>query len=573
MLNNLTGSFRIEDPPTDDNDYPPAGFTWCADEFKRCNFGGAAEVVYGAQKTWTPPRSFTDGVDCCNNVFGDPLPGVTKKCYIKIGDFPGIPCAKEGDICSFGANNIATVYYGLYGKYYTKTGVVSSISCSNGPFGGDPYVGLLKACYYIITGTTNPPAQFNKTTPANAANNQPLNVTLNWSNSSAVNSYQYCYDTTNNSNCDTTWTDIGTARSADLSGLSPGTTHYWQVRATNNIDSTYADGNTWWSFSTVSDSEPRVSTTINTPNINFGDMAMTTVSLNNVPAEGYTSAEFTCTYNPTLLEAGSITIGSLFGADSVSAINRPPGGSFILAIAGSNGSKAITSGAAFTFSVKALQAGQTTVDCTARVSKGDGNISSSPSTGPAALTIGGTITPTASQTATSTGTPTPSSTSTPTATPTPSFTPSTTASVTPGQPLMGTLTGQVFTTEPVIVRLYDATNTLIVTIPANPEGAFGLTAPTGTYIVVATASGFLSAQKNSVTVTGGIVTTLPAINLLAGDVDNNEVIDEWDAMTIGMNYNTITPTAADLNNDGIINFIDLEILAANYRKTGPIAWQ
>jgi len=28
-----------------------------------------------------------------------------------------------------------------------------------------------------------------------------------------------------------------------------------------------------------------------------------------------------------------------------------------------------------------------------------------------------------------------------------------------------------------------------------------------------------------------------------------------------------------LNNDGIINVLDLEALAGNYRATGPIAWE
>ena len=29
----------------------------------------------------------------------------------------------------------------------------------------------------------------------------------------------------------------------------------------------------------------------------------------------------------------------------------------------------------------------------------------------------------------------------------------------------------------------------------------------------------------------------------------------------------------DLNNDGFINVLDLELLARNYRKTGPVVWQ
>ena len=63
---------------------------------------------------------------------------------------------------------------------------------------------------------------------------------------------------------------------------------------------------------------------------------------------------------------------------------------------------------------------------------------------------------------------------------------------------------------------------------------------------------------------------MPTISLLAGDIDNNDVIDQFDAMTIGMNYNSTTPTAADLNNDGVINVLDLELLAGNYRETGPL---
>ena len=61
---------------------------------------------------------------------------------------------------------------------------------------------------------------------------------------------------------------------------------------------------------------------------------------------------------------------------------------------------------------------------------------------------------------------------------------------------------------------------------------------------------------------------MPQISLLAGDIDNNGVIDQFDAMTIGMSYNTATPAAADLNNDGTINVLDLELLAGNYRKVG-----
>jgi hypothetical protein len=66
---------------------------------------------------------------------------------------------------------------------------------------------------------------------------------------------------------------------------------------------------------------------------------------------------------------------------------------------------------------------------------------------------------------------------------------------------------------------------------------------------------------------------MPTVSLAAGDIDSNGVIDQFDAMTIGMGYNTLIPPAADLNNDGTINVLDLELLAQNYRRSGVIAWQ
>jgi hypothetical protein len=379
-----------------------------------------------------------------------------------------------------------------------------------------------------------------------------------------------------------------------------------------------------------------VSTTANPTSINVGESAVVTVSLNNVPAEGYTSAEFTCTYNASLVEVSNITVTNLFGADPAVAINGPQNGSFIVAIAGSNGNKATTNGAAFTFTATGLQAGQTAIECEARVSKGDNILTSIPSTGTNLTIVGSAATPTftptpapsstptsstpvgspnptsstpvGSPTATSTtpeGSPTPTSStpvgsatptsSTPDGSPTPtSSTPVGTATPTSATPVEsptptsatpvgsptptstpanpGILTGQVLAGKPVIVSLYDSNNTLVDSKAANSNGTFTLAASTGIYAVRATASGFLSAQ-GSATLTEGSNSTMPTVTLLAGDIDGNNVIDQLDAITIGMNYNAAIPTAADLNNDGVINVLDLELLAQNYRETGPIVWQ
>jgi hypothetical protein len=134
------------------------------------------------------------------------------------------------------------------------------------------------------------------------------------------------------------------------------------------------------------------------------------------------------------------------------------------------------------------------------------------------------------------------------------------------------LTGQVIAYKPVTINVFDAGNILVGTATANQDGTFTLNPPAGTNTVIASASGYLNAQA-SVTITLGNTTTLPTISLLAGDIDGNNVIDQFDAMTIGMGYNTANPPAADLNNDGTINVLDLELLATNYRETGPTDWE
>jgi hypothetical protein len=108
----------------------------------------------------------------------------------------------------------------------------------------------------------------------------------------------------------------------------------------------------------------------------------------------------------------------------------------------------------------------------------------------------------------------------------------------------------------------------IASVLVNPDGTFVMTPPPSDYTLIATASGYLSYQ-GSFTIMDGDETVFPAETMLAGDVDGNNVIDQFDALTIGMSYTSSTPEAADLNDDAIIDFLDLELLAENYRQTGP----
>ncbi len=353
-------------------------------------------------------------------------------------------------------------------------------------------------------------------------------------------------------------------------------------------------------------SQASVSTSVSSGTVNAGESAVATVSLNSIPAGGYASAEFTCTYDSALVQASNIAVTGLFGPDPAVAVNDPQNGSFIVAIAGSNGNKASSGGAAATFGVKGLQAGQTPIECTARISKGDNLLTSIPSTGTSLTIVGELSTPTFTPTpidtpALASETPVESPTSTATqstpvetATPTsetPPESPTPTATETETNPVEtvtptatgtepptptplpdGAINGKVIASKPVTVSLYTAGDALVASVIANPDGTFSLTTPPRTYKIVASARGFLRAEGSASIPAGGTAAQAD-ITLLAGDIDGNNVIDQFDAITIGMNYNGTTPPEADLNNDGVINVLDLEVLAGNYRKTGPTVWE
>jgi Zn-dependent metalloprotease len=98
---------------------------------------------------------------------------------------------------------------------------------------------------------TPPPGAFNKTSPSNGATGVGLSTTLSWSSSSSATSYQYCYDILNDSQCNRSWNPVPTT-SAGISNLGTNTTYYWQVRAVNAAGTTYANSQSWGSFSTTS---------------------------------------------------------------------------------------------------------------------------------------------------------------------------------------------------------------------------------------------------------------------------------------------------------------------------------
>ena len=202
-----------------------------------------------------------------------------------------------------------------------------------------------------------------------------------------------------------------------------------------------------------------------------------------------------------------------------------------------------------------------------------------------------TLTPTETQTSTptqtniptltETGTPTPTGTDTPTAeTPTSTGTPTQVETITPTPSLAPTealnnldsvfeIHGVVIASKPITVTLFSGAS-MIQSVAADTHGAFSLSAPSGSYTLIASAPGFLDVQ-GTVTLDGSIA-TMPTTELVPGDLNGDKQINQLDLLSIGINYNKASPEAADLNNDGIINVLDLQIISIRYPLSGPTGW-
>lgn len=105
---------------------------------------------------------------------------------------------------------------------------------------------------YSITVVAPPaPGAFAKTAPVSNATSRPRNgLVLSWQASTNVTRYEYCYDTSNNNTCNSTWVSVGTATTATINGLASRVSYYWQVRAVGSGGTTNANAGKWWKFTT-----------------------------------------------------------------------------------------------------------------------------------------------------------------------------------------------------------------------------------------------------------------------------------------------------------------------------------
>ena len=97
----------------------------------------------------------------------------------------------------------------------------------------------------------------------------------------------------------------------------------------------------------------------------------------------------------------------------------------------------------------------------------------------------------------------------------------------------------------------------------------------GTYTISASFATYLDSERTGVVITTGNTTSVPEVTLLAGDIDDNCVINIFDLVALGSQYGTSPPgdPRADYNQDGQLNIFDLVLLAGNYGLVCPTAWQ
>jgi alpha-tubulin suppressor-like RCC1 family protein len=109
--------------------------------------------------------------------------------------------------------------------------------------------------WYFVTANASAPGGFDKRAPANGATQQPSaanSVQLSWESSSGATGYQACVGSLPG-DCDVVnWVNVGNVTNWTINvPLRPGTTYWWQVRATNGSARALADGGRTWFFVTA----------------------------------------------------------------------------------------------------------------------------------------------------------------------------------------------------------------------------------------------------------------------------------------------------------------------------------
>jgi glucose/arabinose dehydrogenase len=317
----------------------------------------------------------------------------------------------------------------------------------------------------------------------------------------------------------------------------------------------------------------------------------------------------TCSVNPAVLSGISLTEGDGFNAQNSFIVNRnfQANGSWMVAASRLQPAPVITGNAtAYTLVYNVVGAGETAIFCEVlavdrngsdiRLSVVNGTftgIAPEPTATQTPLptatntplptdmpTLVPTNTPEPTFTPTATNTPEPTFTPTATNTPEPTFTltPTVEPSATP-LPVTGSIVGMLklqgrTDNSGILVELLDVNAAVLTSQTTAADGAVNFASlPPGSYTLRATATGYLALVIPATVGAAGEPDDVSVQTLLAGDTDNNGVIDLTDAGLIGANFDVDVPPApatADLNADGTVDIRDLVLIGINFGRTGPI---
>ncbi|MFC1976562.1 cohesin domain-containing protein [Chloroflexota bacterium] len=193
-----------------------------------------------------------------------------------------------------------------------------------------------------------------------------------------------------------------------------------------------------------------------------------------------------------------------------------------------------------------------------------------------------TLEPTSEPTSEPTEEPVPEPTSEPTEEPTPEPTQEPTPEPTV-EPAAAKVSGQVILAGRAGNDWSGATVTIGDAVGRSGEGQFGVTNSTGEFsiaeasvgslnAITADAPGYLSAVCASPVVTAP-ETALNAVNLLSGDINDDDLVDITDAAAVGTSFGQTGPDLpADITRDEVLDIFDIVLVSVNFGEEGPQPW-
>jgi len=184
-------------------------------------------------------------------------------------------------------------------------------------------------------------------------------------------------------------------------------------------------------------------------------------------------------------------------------------------------------------------------------------------------TLSPSRTPTALPTATvlPSNTPLPSATHTATASPVPTATRTTVPTASPGA---GTVTGRV------VLQGRNSHAGAVVSVGGRNaasavDGSFYLPGvPSGSHALELRMAGYLTYRRTGISVSQGETLALDEIQLLAGDINADDVVNLLDLVAVSRRYGLQAASGApeDVNADGNVSLLDLVLVSSNYGAGG-----